>query len=96
MWYNGSRQYFCGASVATRRWPSCVGRRSRLRTQYVSLKEAARALGVNYDSLHHHFRAGRIPVAQRVGNVILVEVPVVKAVLDAIGYTPRRKEDAAE
>jgi hypothetical protein len=66
-----------------------------MRTQVVSLKEAARELGVNYDAVYHHFRAGRIP-AKKVGTVLLVEVPVVKAVLDNLGYTPRQKGARAE
>jgi len=61
----------------------------------VSLREAARELGVNYDAVYHHYRAGRIP-AKKVGSVLLVEVPVVKAVLASLGYTPRKQDASAE
>lgn len=50
-------------------------------------------LGVNYDGLMHHYRVGRIP-GTKVGTVVLVEVPVVKAVLESVGYTPRKKVEA--
>jgi excisionase family DNA binding protein len=69
-----------------------VGRRSHIRTNHtlVSLAEAARLLGVNYDALIHHVRVGHIP-HHRMGRVIVVEPSVVKAILDGIGYRPRQR-----
>lgn len=80
------------ATDAPSLWPIFVSGRSEVlnRTRYVSLRQAAAELGIPYDGLFHHYRMGRIP-GQKVGTVVLVEVPVVKAVLESVGYTPRRK-----
>jgi len=58
----------------------------------VTLKEATRQLGFSYDGVYRHYRAGRIP-AQKVGGTLLVDVRVVKAVLEGVGYQPRRKQE---
>jgi hypothetical protein len=43
-----------------------------------------------YDSLHHYYRMNRLP-HQKVGKVVLVEVPVVRAIVESCGYSPRKK-----
>jgi hypothetical protein len=55
-----------------------------MKSTHVSLAEAARTLGVNYDALIHHVRAGRIP-HRRIGRMSVVEPKVVRAILDSIG-----------
>ena len=59
-------------------------------TEYVSLKEAAKMLGVPYQTVWYHFVQGRIPTHDIAGRH-LIQARVLRGVLDGIGYRPRTR-----
>jgi molybdenum-dependent DNA-binding transcriptional regulator ModE len=56
----------------------------------MSLKEAARAIGVPYHSVWYHYKEGRLPVHKIVGR-LLIDPEVLREALAELGYRPRRK-----
>ncbi|HLG65560.1 MAG TPA: hypothetical protein VKY19_26785 [Ktedonosporobacter sp.] len=56
----------------------------------LTLKDAAKVIGVPYNSVLFHYRLGRIPV-QQVGRYQLIDPTVLRAVLAAYGYRKRQK-----
>jgi excisionase family DNA binding protein len=48
----------------------------------LSGKETAKALGVSYPTLRHAIDAGQVPGAFRLGNLVRVPRPVVRALLN--------------
>lgn len=57
----------------------------------MSLREAAREVNVPYISVQRYHNQGKLPV-QRIGRICAIEPNVLKAVLNALGYTPRPKK----
>lgn len=54
------------------------------------LKDAAKAIGVPYNSVLHHYKLGRIPT-QHVGRYRLIDPSVLRALLQAHHYHSRSK-----
>jgi predicted site-specific integrase-resolvase len=55
-----------------------------------TLKEAAKMIGVPYNSVLFHHKKGRIPV-RKVGHYQLIEPEVLRSVLTALHYRQRQK-----
>ncbi|GCE26339.1 hypothetical protein KDA_18230 [Dictyobacter alpinus] len=53
------------------------------------LKDAAKAIGVPYNSVWHHYKLGRIPT-QKVGRYRLIDPAVLQTLLLAYGYQQKR------
>ncbi|GHO69297.1 hypothetical protein KSC_081890 [Ktedonobacter sp. SOSP1-52] len=54
------------------------------------LKDAARAIGIPYNSVWHHYKLGRIPT-QLAGRYHLIDPDVLQTVLLAYGYRKRQQ-----
>lgn len=59
----------------------------------LSLKEACAVLGIPYNSVLYHYRAGRIPVT-RISGRILIAPDTLRQVMDALGYRPKQPRAA--
>ncbi len=54
----------------------------------LTLKDAAKTIGVPYNSVLLHHKKGRIPT-QKVGRYQLIDPDVLRSVLTALKYRPR-------
>lgn len=55
-----------------------------------TLKDAAKMIGVPYNSVLFHHKKGRIPV-RKVGQYQLIEPEVLRSILTALHYRQRQK-----
>lgn len=55
----------------------------------LTLKEAAKSLGVPYSSVVYYHRAGRLPT-YTIGRAEVIDPRVLKAILEALNYRPRK------
>ena len=63
--------------------------------QLLTLKDAAREINVPYQSVLRHYNAGRIPT-YNIGRVKAIDPLVLRSVLTALGYQPRREQAEKE
>jgi molybdenum-dependent DNA-binding transcriptional regulator ModE len=60
-------------------------------SQEVSLREAARAIQVPYNSVWYYYKLGKLPVRKIAGRN-MIEPQLLRRTLQTLGYRPKRRD----